>query len=62
MEKQYELWETVILSEGEEPTPLILIDRYDKPEDVIRESMKQRKEGKLVKITDNNGKEILFKR
>ena len=50
------------LSEGEEPTPFMLIDKYDKPEDVIRESMKHRNAGKLVQITDNKGKQIFFKR
>ena len=58
----YELWEMAVLSEGEDPIPLILIDRYDKPEEVIRESMKQRSDGNLVQITDNKGKKIYFKR
>ena len=58
----YELWEMVIMSEGENPTPLMLIDKYNKPEDVVSESMKQKKEGKLVQITDNKGKQIFFKR
>jgi len=52
----YELWEMIQLSEGEELVPLLLIDKYNTPKAVITESINQTKDGKLVRIVENNKK------
>jgi hypothetical protein len=56
----YELWELVQLSEGEEPIPMILIEKSDDISFILKESIKQNTIGKSVVMTYSDGEKIII--